>query len=425
MVCGAAAAADTPRPIERPHRTVPADDVMMSNAPVTAVEDLARIEAEIHRQKKARRLLEKERKALQSDSTDLQARAIALAAEVQAQELAVTMSRDNLDVLNQSEAKIMESLQIRRARLGETLAALQLMERQKPPALAVRPDDASEAIHSAILLSDIVPRLKKEADALTNELQDLRLVRNRILEEQETLEDASFALKGEQTLLATVIKEKIKLQSGLNQLSEAQEARLASLGQKAESLTSLIEQLGEETNDMIRPKARPGEREVALLKPSSPAVAKQPKEAFWSSAGAGLNSFHDARGQVRMPAIGKITEKFGTANQSGGSTKGIKINTLPGAHVVAPYDGRVKYSGALRTYGQVLIVEAGGDYLIIMAGLNRVDVKVGQLILAGEPVGQMATVGEEGPRELYLEFRRAREPFDPLPWLASVTTKEG
>ena len=105
-------------------------------------------------------------------------------------------------------------------------------------------------------------------------------------------------------------------------------------------------------------------------------------------------------------------------------TKGIKIGTRPGAQVVAPFDGRVKYAGPLKTYGNVLIVEAGDEYLIILAGWPMWMPTVGQWLLAGEPVGRMADVGEDGPAELYVEFRRAREPFDPLPWLAGVT-KEG
>ena len=125
-----------------------------------------------------------------------------------------------------------------------------------------------------------------------------------------------------------------------------------------------------------------------------------------------------------MPAVGKVVEKFGVPNEGGGLTKGIKIGTRPGAQVVAPFDGRVKYAGPLKTYGNVLIVEAGSDYLIILAGMAHVDATVGQWLLAGEPVGRMADAGEDGPSELYLEFRRSRDPFDPLPWLAGVT-KEG
>jgi len=197
-----------------------------------------------------------------------------------------------------------------------------------------------------------------------------------------------------------------RLKLGLGNSAEAQKA--AALGQKAHSLTGLVEDLGSSGQQLT----------------NSNSTQDAPHDEMWASAGSAPLTFADAKGHVRMPAVGKVVEKFGVPNDSGGLTKGIKIGTRPGAEVVAPFDGLVKYAGPLNTYGNVLIVEAAGNYLIILAGLAHVDADVGQWLLAGEPVGHMAENGENGPGELYLEFRRDREPFDPLPWLAGVT-KEG
>jgi septal ring factor EnvC (AmiA/AmiB activator) len=90
--------------------------------------------------------------------------------------------------------------------------------------------------------------------------------------------------------------------------------------------------------------------------------------------------------------------------------------------VVAPYDGRVRYAGTFRRYGQILIIEHGERYHTILAGLDRIDAVAGQWVLAGEPVGVMSRGESSGP-VLYLELRRSGQPINPLPWLATTSDK--
>lgn len=397
---GHAIAAQVPTPVERPKL----EDV--GNAPLTENSDLDRLEAEIAAQKRA---------LARNRNGDLRERTISLGATVQARELAVAVARDNLDVLTVREKKLRERLKAQRGHLGETLAALEMLERQKPPALAVQPEDATQAVRSAILLGNIVPRLKSEAETLARELSDLHVIRQRIETEQRALIAAADALKRDEADLDKLMSRKAAEHNAINSVNRAQEAHLAELAKRAENLSALIE--GLQSDKATTTRGRPTIK--GRLLPQGQEVA-----GVWASPGAAPKSFAEARGRLRLPAVGKVVEKFGVPNDSGGLTKGIKLRTLPGAHVVMPFDGRVKYAGPLKTYGQVLIVEAGDDYLIILAGMVRIDAAVGQWLLAGEPVGRMAEKGEDGPRELYLEFRHGREPFDPVPWLAGVT-KEG
>lgn len=399
-----------PNPIARPHVE---DEI--GNGPSTSADDLKRLEDELANQRRGRQDNSGKQKSNQNQRQDLQARAITLAKAVQEEELTVTVTRDNLDVLAIRENKIRDRLKVQRGHLSQTLAALELLERQRPPALAVKPEDATQAVRSAILLGDIVPRLKGQAESLAKQLADLKVIRDKIETEQKALVAAADALKGDQTRLDTLLSDNAREQGAIRLVSNEQDEHLAELARRAENLSALVEGLRAENGREPRPRPTRGPAFI----PQGPQLA-----GLWASPGSAPKSFADARGQLRLPAVGKVVAKFGVPNESGGSTKGIKIATLAGAHVVVPFDGRVKYAGPLKTYGQVLIVEAGDDYLIIMAGMARVDAAAGQWLLAGEPVGRMADVGEDGPKELYLEFRKGREPIDPLPWLAGVT-KEG
>ena len=129
-----------------------------------------------------------------------------------------------------------------------------------------------------------------------------------------------------------------------------------------------------------------------------------------------------------MPANGRIITAFGAANSVGEKAQGISLATRSGAEVLAPCDGTVEYAGAFRSYGQLLIINAGGGYHVILAGMDRIDVQLGQFVLAGEPLAAMASqqlastaatlVGTTQP-VLYVEFRKDGASIDPAPWWAA------
>ncbi|MDZ7712080.1 MAG: peptidoglycan DD-metalloendopeptidase family protein [Rhodovibrio sp.] len=150
---------------------------------------------------------------------------------------------------------------------------------------------------------------------------------------------------------------------------------------------------------------------------------------------ADIRAFPDRQNSLTVPAAGRIVTRYGERMQRAGgrvSAQGIEIVTRPGAQVVAPYDGKVVYAGPFRGYGRILIIEHGGRYHSLLAGLERIDAVVGQWVLAGEPVGVMAGGGEADGQgtpsagrtpKLYVELRRTGQPINPLPWLAQTGDK--
>jgi septal ring factor EnvC (AmiA/AmiB activator) len=79
------------------------------------------------------------------------------------------------------------------------------------------------------------------------------------------------------------------------------------------------------------------------------------------------------------------------------------------------------YAGPFRSYGQLLIVDPGGGYHIVIAGMDRIQVTQGQSVLVGEPVATMGAEPRSGEKTasrptLYVEFRRDQQSIDPAPW---------
>jgi septal ring factor EnvC (AmiA/AmiB activator) len=142
--------------------------------------------------------------------------------------------------------------------------------------------------------------------------------------------------------------------------------------------------------------------------------------------------FTEARGLLPLPVQGRRVLAFGDRTQYGSQSKGIVIETRQGAQVVSPADGWIVHAGEFRSYGQLLIINAGGGYHILLAGLSQIDVQLGQFVLAGEPVGVMSTAGKAAQPKapdapvlpvLYVEFRKDKRPIDPDPWWVDASRK--
>ena len=158
-------------------------------------------------------------------------------------------------------------------------------------------------------------------------------------------------------------------------------------------------------------------------------IELEPGGASLMSGGPGrikpIVPFSDARGKLPLPAQGRRALAFGERTQFGGQSKGIVIETRYSAQVTSPCDGWVVYAGEFRSYGQLLIINAGDSYHMLLAGLSQIDVQPGQFVLTSEPVGIMgagqknssSAIPVSGP-VLYVELRKEGRPIDPNPWWA-------
>ena len=124
--------------------------------------------------------------------------------------------------------------------------------------------------------------------------------------------------------------------------------------------------------------------------------------------------------------------EFGTADGVGGHEKGLSISARPGAQITAPCDGWVVYAGPFRNYGQLLILNAGDGYHVLLAGMDRISVDLGLFVVTGEPVAVMggriqaptAIATGSGQPILYVEFRKDGTPVDSSPWWAASDSEK-
>jgi murein hydrolase activator len=329
----------------------------------------------------------------------------------------VASSEARLASLDENQAAVRKSLEARRAAVAELLAALQRIGRKPPPALLVRPEDALDAVRSAIMLGAVLPEMRAEAETLAADLGKLVSVRRELAEEREAFARDMAALAEERKRMELMIDERQRRQAEAEKALDAERQRAAGLARQADTLKDLIAKLSEDAT------------RLAALPPAGRDAAPTPPHDIPRLAPA--VAFAQAKGTLRLPVNGIRMREFGASDGLGGIEKGLSVATRSGAQVTAPSDGWVVYAGPFRSYGQLLILNAGGGYHILLAGMERISVDLGQFVLTGEPVAIMgggprtaaaAAMGTSQPI-LYIEFRKDGTPVDPGPWWA-VTDSE-
>ena len=277
--------------------------------------------------------------------------------------------------------------------IADVLAVLQRMGRNPPPAILVRPQDMAQAIRAAMLLGAVVPDSEAETDALAHDLDELANLRKSIADEQRTISPS--ARPG-----LAVDKQRLTRGSGRGAPAIAGRRRTGA-GRRA------------------RPRRRsraPGRHSQRFDRPHgsrdrSGKAAPPPIRTQRRSGGGRRQEPRRSGASARSRAAeagARLRRRQGHARSAGGRRRSSKLSARPTRSAArrrasrsprrppprSPRrsTARIVFSGPYRTYGQLLIINAGGGYYMVLAGMDRINVGVGQFVLAGEPVARWATV---------------------------------
>jgi len=382
-----------------------------------SVAEYERIAREMVLSKERLQKLDEEIDAVKKDNASLTAALIQAAKTDRKLDEDIDAIASRLDVLKLQQDDIRGSLTERRGVLTEVLAALQRMGLNPPPAILVRPEDALASVRSAILLGAVVPELRVETEILMTDLKELTRLTTSIETERAKLQQTVAEQVAEKRRLALLLEEKKRLQAEAEQRMEEERRKAAEMAERAGGLQELIAWLETEL-------ASAREAEERRKREEAESAAQAVPEDY--RLGQPM-PFADRRGRLALPVRGEFGFRFGDQDGTGGTVWGDILRTQSGAIVTAPADGTVLYAGPFRSYGQLLILNAGDGYHIVLAGLDRISVSLGQSVLAGEPIGAMGETrlasiaslkeGNAAP-ELYVEFRKNGKPVDPGPWWA-------
>lgn|SRR6185437_4380251 len=352
-----------------------------------------------------------------ADRRKLNQALIDTAARVRDVEAKAAATEEKLKPLDARETALRKSLDDRRGVIGEVLAALQRIGRRPPPALISSPEDALQSVRTAMVLGAVLPEMREQVSTLAHDLAALIAVRKDITAGRDKLKSELASLGQERTRMSALIADRQQQQTEREKQLATERAHASDLAQKAGNLQDLIAKL-EKGLDPATRAAR--ERQEQAQRPSMAALHDPGRLAP-------AVAFASLRGRLPIPVNGVKLKEFGDPDGIGGAEKGVSIATRAGAQITSPADGWVVYAGPFRSYGQLLILNVGGGYHVLLAGMDRISVDLGQFVLTGEPVAVMgsgsriAAILAAGSTQpvLYVELRKDGTPVDPGPWWAA------
>ena len=395
--------------------------------------DKARLDLTQKRSKEIKSDLDK----ISAERQRINARLIETGKLIHQSEGQLNLIESKVDQLQSQEKNLRAALEERHGAISGLLAAMQRMGRNPPPVMITRREDALSMVRSAMLLAAVFPELRGQATALADQLKDLARVMTSIRTEGEKLKAETVRLEDARTRLAAL--QEVKRQSQSERQNELDSVLKAAsqIARNVEDLSDLIGKLDREVaartelgtyeKDMAAADASPQDRAAAaVLAPSAGSVAMLSPGRIRPDI-----PFLQAKGQLPMPVQDKRVFAFGDKTQYGTQSKGLVVQTRDGGQVVSPCDGWIVYAGEFRTYGKLLIVNAGGGYHMLLAGLSQIDVQFGQFVLTGEAVGVMgsavksslATKAQDSGPVLYIELRKDGRSIDPDPWWSDASRK--
>ena len=414
-----AASAQTPRP-QAPAEAGDLDTIK------TRDQELEALRAAQRRTLENEARLKREIESIGDDRRRFNQQLIDTASRVLAVEERIAQTQARLEPLDEREQALRTSLEQRRGVIAEILAALQRIGRRPPSGLMMRADDALQSVRSAMMLGAVLPEMRQQAEVLAADLAELVHLRQQTAAERDRLARDLFVLADERQHLSVFIEERQKRLGEAEQALSEERQRAAQLARQAENLTHLSTKLEQGLDTAAR--AARAARAAARASEAAKAPGGRPDLAALKDPGrlAPAIAFASAKGTLPLPANGARIKEFGAADGLGGTEKGVSISARPGGQITAPCDGWVVYAGPFRNYGQLLILNAGGGYHVLLAGMERISVDLGQFVLTGEPVAVMgdgaqsavAKAGGVSQPVLYVEFRKDGVPVDPGPWWA-------
>ena len=384
-------------------------------------DEIEALEAEAAEMDEAARARALEAEALRAEIALLQQRLVDAGERVRVREAEADAARAELEQLEAEEVVLVQRLSAEQAGLARVLAALQRIELADPPALAVTPDDASEAARAAGLLAQIAPELERRAAVVRARLAELEDLRTRLSVQADALGDARERLALTREDVQALIAERRDAEARLRAESDDLSRRAREIADQAGDLRELQAEIRRFA--AVEPRLAPRPEPPADIDRSpTPRVRPErvPEGVLVSarplSGPVETLRFADQRGRVRPPARGQLRVGAGAAGPDGVERDGVWFEVGAGAQVSAPFDGVVVYAGPFQGFDNILMINTSDEYTLILGGLALIYASEGQSLLAGEPVGVMPDRANPAPM-LYFGIAQGSNAVDPEDWL--------
>lgn len=330
------------------------------------------------------------------EASRIRASATAVAARIQSAEADIDAAEARVSVIERLRAG-------QRARLAEKqqptirlVAALQTMARRPPVLALLQPGSVQDIVHVHAVLASVMPLVRARTVELRADVErgrELRVAADEALAAERMAQARLIAQR--QQLVALETRKRID-SSRFASSALTEQDRAIAMGEEARDITELLSGIDSATAVRARLEALPG----PILRPAQPSAARSlPNDT--TVATASIPAY-------RLPVVGQVVTGLGEVSEAGVRARGLTIATRGGAQVVAPTSGRIAFAGPFRGYGNIVVIDHGLGWTTLLTSLAALDVKVGDTVDAGAPIGR---AGPDRPT-ITVELRRRGTPVD-------------
>jgi len=314
----------------------------------------------------------------------------ALTRTIQAHEEGLSALRAGLREAALREATIRRQFDQQSEDVSRLLAAMMAVARVEGPALLLHPDGPMGTARAGMMLADLAPAMQAEANRIGVLLREMHVLRSL---RETAIDTLSMGLGSLQEARSDLSQAMADRRDAPPRMAE-DELQMMALLASAQTLEALATGLAEAPSGLIEP----------------------------------LPDFTQAQGRLVLPVRGSVLRRAFEADAAGVTRPGLVLASEPGALVTAPWPGTVRYRGPLLDYGNVILIEPGEGYLVVLAGLDLVYPRVGDVVAQGDALGLMpgtlpsdaeflrATPVAGRSETLYLEIRENGHAIDPALW---------
>jgi septal ring factor EnvC (AmiA/AmiB activator) len=360
--------------------------------------------------------------AAAAEATQLAQERVKSAAMLRLAEAATADVAARIDALAQQRRAAEQLVQSRARALQPLLPLIERLSLYPAETLLAVPAAPDQALRGVLVLKGLAHQIETETEALRRDAAAAAAATEALAREAPRLAEAEAAQKRQADALDQQIEAAHTAEAAAEGQADAAASQAAASAGRMESLRAAlaaIEAQRRADEAKANEEALRAERHKHLAEAQAAraraALAAHPTGAGTIAAGTG------PRAQLQPPVIGVVVKGWGEQTD-GGPAMGLSYHAPPNAHVISPCGGRVVFADTFRSYGLLMIIDCGGGYHVVLAGFQRLDVKLGQTLLSGQPVGVMPDwePGSNAPRPaLYVELRHDGTPVNPAPWMRS------
>lgn len=331
--------------------------------------------------------------------------AAAMTAQIQAAEADIGAAQARLAIVQRAQAMQAARLADEQQPVVQLTGMLQLLARKPAVSVLAQPGTIDDLVHARAILGASLPEIERRTAGLRAEMAKSRALKAEAELALKTLSSARERLAGQRSALARLEQSQRIQARALASSADLESTRAAALGEKARDIVELMESLRADAEVRADLAALDG----PLLRPAVPEQGGGPGFASLVRTATGAGDTPPAKPlSYRLPVIGEVVAGLGEISPSGVRSRGLTIAAQSGAQVAAPAAGRIAFAGPYRGFGTILIIEHPGGWTSLITNMISTNVRVGDEIVSGAPIGR---AGPDRP-EITIELRKNGVPQD-------------